>query len=91
MKLFFASIYKEFLVLLRDRSGLGILFIMPLALVIIMALLQDGPYKAFQKSQFPIILVDYDKDTVGKVIEKSLANLSSRKKITKKAHPGRGP
>jgi hypothetical protein len=28
---------------------------------------------------------------IGKKIEKTLANLSSRKKITKKAHAGRGP
>ncbi|HNX12812.1 MAG TPA: ABC transporter permease [Paludibacteraceae bacterium] len=72
MKTFLASIKKEFLVLLRDRSGLGILFIMPLALVVIMALVQDGPYKNFQKSEYPMIFVDKDQDTVGAVIERNI-------------------
>jgi len=72
MKAFFASIKKEVLVLLRDRAGLGILFVMPLALVVIMALVQDGPYQNFQKSEFPLIFVDNDKDTVGSVIEKNI-------------------
>jgi ABC-2 type transport system permease protein len=72
MKAFFASIKKEVLVFIRDRAGLGMLFIMPLALVIIMALIQDGPYQNFQKSEFPLIFVDNDKDTVGAVIEKNL-------------------
>ncbi|HNX07722.1 MAG TPA: hypothetical protein PKL96_09070, partial [Bacteroidales bacterium] len=72
MKTFFASIKKEVLVLLRDRAGLGILFVMPLALVIIMALVQDGPYQNFQKSEFPLIFVNADKDTVGSVIEKNI-------------------
>ena len=72
MKAFFASIKKEVLVFLRDRAGLGILFVMPFALVIIMALIQDGPYQNFQKSEFPLIFVDNDKDTVGAVIEKNL-------------------
>ncbi|HOV11427.1 MAG TPA: ABC transporter permease [Bacteroidales bacterium] len=72
MKTFLASIKKEFLVLLRDRSGLGILFIMPLALVVIMALVQDGPYKNFQKSEYPMIFVDNDKDTVGAVVERNI-------------------
>ena len=72
MKAFLASIKKELLILLRDRAGLGILFVMPLALVIIMALVQDGPYRNFQKSEFPLIFVDNDKDTVGAVIEKNL-------------------
>lgn len=72
MKAFPAAIKKETLVLVRDRAGLGILFIMPLALVIIMALIQDGPYRMFQKSEFPLIFVDNDKDTVGATIEKNL-------------------
>lgn len=72
MKAFIASIKKEVLILLRDRAGLGILFIMPLALVVIMALIQDGPYQNFQKSEFPLIFVDNDKDSVGSAIEKNL-------------------
>jgi len=72
MKAFLASIKKEVLVLLRDRAGLGILFVMPLALVVIMALVQDGPYQNFQKSEFPMVFVDNDLDTVGAVIEKNI-------------------
>jgi len=37
--------HKEILLLLRDRAGLAMLFIMPMALILIMTLLQDSTFK----------------------------------------------
>jgi len=68
----FASIYKEFLILIRDKGGLAVTFLMPLVLIIIMALIQDAPFRDFKESQIPLILVDNDNDTIGCVIEKGL-------------------
>ena len=46
----FATIVKEFLVLSRDKSGMAILFIMPVALVTIMALI-IGKYLNWKNNQ----------------------------------------
>jgi len=73
MKLW-ASFYKELLILLRDRSGLAILFIMPTLLVVIMALIQDGPFRDYQESNIPVLFVDNDHGTLAKAVEQGLRN-----------------
>ena len=42
---FKASTLKETLLLMRDKAGLAMLFIMPMALVLLMTLLQDSTLK----------------------------------------------
>ncbi len=67
---FKASIQKEFLLLIRDKAGLAILFIMPMALVLIMTLLQDSSFKAIGEKQLPLLIVNHDADTFGlRIIE----------------------
>ena len=36
-----ATVKKEILLLLRDRVGLSVLFLMPVALILVMTLIQD--------------------------------------------------
>jgi ABC-2 type transport system permease protein len=67
-----SSIYKEFLILIRDKGGLAVIFLMPLVLIIIMALIQDAPFRDFKESQIPLVLVNNDNDTIGNVIENGL-------------------
>ncbi len=62
---FNASILKELLLLIRDKAGLAILFIMPMALVLIMTLLQDSSFKAIGEKQLPLLIVNHDADTFG--------------------------
>jgi ABC-2 type transport system permease protein len=56
----FATIHKEYLTLTRDKAGLALLFFMPLVLIIMMALIQDAPFRDYQELKFKIIMVDND-------------------------------
>jgi ABC-2 type transport system permease protein len=71
MKLW-ASFYKELLILIRDRAGLAILFIMPALLIIIMALIQHGPFRDYQESNIPVLFVDNDHGILAQAIEQGL-------------------
>ncbi|MEP6736765.1 MAG: ABC transporter permease [Chryseolinea sp.] len=68
-----ATIQKEFLLLLRDPGGMALIFIMPLALVIVMALVQDSLFRDYQELQMDVLLVDVDADTLGAKIKKAFA------------------
>jgi ABC-2 type transport system permease protein len=64
-----ASYWKELLVVIRDYGGLAILFIMPMSLIIIMALIQDAPFKNFQESGIKIAWLNNDNDSLGSMME----------------------
>ncbi|MEJ1240389.1 ABC transporter permease [Chryseolinea sp. T2] len=66
-----STIYKEFLLLIRDPGGMALIFIMPLALVIVMALVQDAPFRDYQELKLDVLLVDMDADSLGNKIRKS--------------------
>ncbi|MBP6312826.1 MAG: ABC transporter permease [Flavobacteriales bacterium] len=61
-----AHIQKEILMLLRDRGGLALLYLMPLCLVSIMAVVQDAPFKDFSDKQVLVLFRDLDGGVVGK-------------------------
>lgn len=67
-----STIKKELLILLRDRGGLAILFLMPMAMIIIMALIQDAPFRDYQELKIPLLLVNNDTGALGKKIETDL-------------------
>lgn len=67
-----ASIKKEALLLLRDKVGLSILFIMPMVLIFVMTLVQDSAFKTINEKGIPVILVDNDQDSLGKHIKQGL-------------------
>lgn len=67
-----STIQKELLILLRDRGGLAILFFMPMALITIMALIQDAPFKDYQELKIPLLLVNNDTGSLGRNIEQGL-------------------
>jgi ABC-2 type transport system permease protein len=67
-----STIQKEILILLRDRGGLAILFLMPMAMITIMALIQDAPFKDYQEIKIPLLLVNNDTGSLGAAIEKGL-------------------
>lgn len=62
---FKASTIKEFLLLMRDRAGLTMLFLMPMLLIFIMSLLQDSTLKKLEERQTPVLVVNYDQDSLG--------------------------
>lgn len=69
-----ATIRKELLLLLRDLGGLAMIFLMPLTLVTVMALVQDAPFRDYQDLKFSILFVNNDNDSLGKVFERSLSS-----------------
>lgn len=66
-----STIYKEFLLLIRDPGGLALIFIMPLALVIVMALVQDAPFRDYQEIKLEVLFVDHDQDSLSARIVKA--------------------
>ena len=79
----FSTIHKELLILLRDRGGLAIMFLMPMAMIAIMALIQDAPFRDYQELKIPLLLINNDKGNLGKSIESGLKE-SKIFEITKK-------
>lgn len=67
-----ASVKKEALLLLRDRVGLAVLFIMPMILIFVMTLIQDAAFKSINEKGVPIVFVNEDKDSLGNSIEQGL-------------------
>jgi ABC-2 type transport system permease protein len=63
-----ASIKKEWLLLIRDKGGLGILFLMPMVLVVVMAMVQDAPFRDYQEQQLPVLFVDEDQGVISQSI-----------------------
>lgn len=68
MKLY-ASISKEFLLLLRDRAGMVLLFIMPAFLVIVITLIQDK----VTTTTVEVVFVDNDRGRIGNEVHRFLA------------------
>jgi ABC-2 type transport system permease protein len=74
MRKILATYYKEMLLVIRDKAGMAILFLMPLALIVIMALIQDAPFRNFQESGIKLALVDNDQDSLGAMIKSGFKN-----------------
>lgn len=74
MHAFIKLIYKDILNIIRDRWGLAMLFVMPLALVLIMTSLQDATFKSIDESGIRLILLNHDNDSLGLSIEKEMMN-----------------
>ncbi len=66
-----ATLYKEFLLLVRDPGGMTLLFLMPLALVIVMALVQDAPFRDYQEIKLDVLFADLDHDSLGTRIQQA--------------------
>lgn len=69
----YATLIKEIQLLLRDRTGFTVLFIMPMMLVVIMTVIQNEAYKSLNESGIPVLLVNYDGDSLGSAIEEGFA------------------
>lgn len=65
-------LYKDLLLLIRDRAGLAMLFVMPLALVLIMTSIQDSTFNTLKETRIPVAILNLDKDELGNAIEKNL-------------------
>ncbi len=60
MRVLFRLIYKDILVIIRDRAGLAMMFLMPVALVLIMTSLQDNTFRAIDEKGIKLLLLNHD-------------------------------
>ena len=67
-----ATVRKEALLLLRDKVGLSILFIMPMVLILVMTLIQDAAFRTMNEKGIPVVIVNDDKDSLGIQIQNGL-------------------
>jgi len=65
MRRLIVSIYKEFLLLIRDIEGIALLFLMPITLVIVITLIQDRSFKNVFESKIEVVIIDSDSDSLG--------------------------
>ncbi|RFS24651.1 ABC transporter permease [Chitinophaga silvatica] len=68
-----ATIRKEWQLLLRDKTGIILLFVMPVVLITVMALIQDAPFKDYQDIKFDLLTVDNDHGKLGAFVKEGLA------------------
>ncbi|MEI7499889.1 MAG: ABC transporter permease [Bacteroidota bacterium] len=70
---FICTLKKESLILLRDKAGLIIVFLMPMVLIIIMSLLQEVGYSSINReTQIDVLFLDQDRDSLGIKIREGL-------------------
>jgi ABC-2 type transport system permease protein len=77
-----ASIKKEFLLLVRDLAGLGLIFLMPLILVLVMTLIQDASFRKLDETKITLLYLDEDLDTLGIQVKRGLENAGYFEVIT---------
>ena len=76
-----ASVLKDWLVLSRDRAGLAILFLMPTIMVVIMAIVQDAPFRDYQEHQLELLILDLDKGPISNALISGLDSTEAFKVI----------
>ena len=69
-----ASISKEARIIIRDREALLLLFVMPLAFVLIMSLTMRDAFKEKGRVIFPIVILDMDGGRVGREITNAFSS-----------------
>ena len=57
---------------MRDKAGLAMLFIMPMALILIMSMLQESTLKKLEERHTPILVINQDQDSLGAHIVEGL-------------------
>lgn len=72
MKKLLYSLYKEYKVLVRDKAAMGIMFIMPMALVFVVTIIQDTTFKSVNETSVPLLFVDKDHDSLSVQLERAL-------------------
>jgi len=72
MKVIWVEIKKEILLLLRDKAGLALLFIMPTLLVVVMTYIQDAAFRVLSNDKVEVIWVDNDGSKISNSIKTEL-------------------
>ena len=65
MQKLFASIKKEFLLLIHDKVGLLLMYLMPILLVVIITIVQDSTFKLVNENKIDVLIVNNDDGSLG--------------------------
>ena len=65
---FWIAIKKEFLILWNDRTGLALMFFMPVLLVYIITIIQDSAFRIVNENKITILIINKDKGEQGKAL-----------------------
>ncbi|MEI6681990.1 MAG: ABC transporter permease [Bacteroidota bacterium] len=78
MRKYFSVCRKEMLLLIRDKSGLAMLFIMPTVLIVISSLMQETGWNSISKDPtVKVLFVDNDQDSLGVKIKRGFSSSGS--------------
>ena len=77
MRKFLTLLYKDSLLLIRDVAGLGLMFLMPVALVFLMTFLQNDLIGKLNETEISVLMLNMDSDTLGNSIERQIADSES--------------
>lgn len=72
MNRFLASLQKELLLLFSDKTGLLLMFAMPLLLVMVITVIQDSVYKVVNENKIPLLVVNDDRGDEGRKLIETL-------------------
>ncbi len=71
---FWESIKKEYYLLVNDKTGLTLMFIMPLLLVLIVTVIQDSAFRMVNDNMISMLVANHDKGDKGEELEKMLGS-----------------
>lgn len=77
MKKLGASIVKEFLLLINDKVGLLLMYLMPVLLVFIITLVQDSTFKLVNENKLELLIINDDKGVLGDTLVAQLKRSGS--------------
>ena len=58
--------------MVRDKAAMAVMFLMPMALVFIVTIIQDSTFKSVNETSVPLLFVDNDKDSLSFKLESAL-------------------
>lgn len=59
--------------LVRDKAAMAVTFVMPMALVFVVTIIQDSTFKSVNETAVPLLFVDRDHDSLSIQLEKALS------------------
>src|ERR1700744_1174815 len=70
-----ATIKKDIRVLLRDKIGIALMFIMPIILVIVVTSIQNSTFELVSKNKLPILIYNQDTGKSSQQMIKAIGNI----------------
>src|ERR1700744_1803639 len=67
-----ATIKKDFRILLRDKVGIALMFVMPIILVIVATGIQNSTFQLVNKNKLPVLVCNLDTGKAGNELVGSL-------------------